>query len=312
MRSHPSRLAAAVCALALVSCKYVVFPDEEEDGSAKAKKGWSAEAIKVERTAAGDLRVELAIRNDTGDWSAMKALPKPARLVTKDGTKPCETVTVSSGFVSAGGHRLAPGFRMRGFVGGLKMEQQLQPIAVECKGAEAARGAKLLVDYVYWWGQFNYYQQTRNEIAGTLEVNLDEVKSDLDFPVADAPDKTIVNADAPLTGMNGVVVTLASVTRDDEGVVMNWKTANPGDYPSYVHLGVTPLIGSDGILYGFYEVPDLVSVPITPGKGTAQWSTKVGVPKDVKDLHIMLSVETGKKGLFQNYAVDLSGKLPRG
>jgi hypothetical protein len=285
-----------------------VFPEEDVGPSADAKKGWSAEAVKVERTAAGDLRIELAIRNDTGDWSAMKALPRPARLVAKGGDAVCETV-----FVSSGGHRLAAGFRMRGYVGGKKIEQKIQPISVECKGAQPARGAKLLVDYTYVYGTYNYYQQNRNETAGTLEVNLDEVKADLTYPVAqERKDPTFVKADAKLIGMNGVEVVLESAARDEQGLVMKWRTSNPGDYPSYVHLGVTPVIGSDGILYGFYELPDLVSVPITPGKGTAGWSTNVKVPPDVKDLHIMLSVETGKKGLFQHYAVDLSGKLARG
>lgn len=309
MRSPTSRAVVAAAALALAACQYIVFPEEEAGPSADAKKGWSAEAVKVEQTAAGDLRVELALRNDTGDWSAMKALPKPARLAGKGGAPvPCETV-----FVSSGGHRLAPGFRMRGFVGGKKVEQKLQPILVECKGTKAVDGSKLLVDYTYVYGQYNYYQQSRNETTGTLEVKLDEVKSDLSYPIAQArEDKTFVEADAPLTGMNGVVVVLKSVARDDQGLVMTWQTSNPGEYPSYVHLGVTPVIGSDGILYGFYELPDLVSVPITPGKGTAEWSTSVKVPAGVKDLHVMLSVESGKKGLFQNYAVDLSGKLPRG
>lgn len=304
MRSPTSRVVVAASALALASCQYIVFPEEDAGPSADAKKGWSAEAVKVERTAAGDLRVELALRNDTGDWSAMKALPKPARLAGKGASGTCETVSVSSG-----GHRLAAGFRMRGFVGGKKLEQKVQPIYVECKGAKAADGAKLLVDYTYVYGQYNYYQQNRNETTGTLEVKLDEVKSDLSYPIAQArEDKTFVKADASLTGMNGVVVVLKSVARDDQGLVMTWQTSNPGEYPSYVHLGVTPVIGSDGILYGFYELPDLVSVPITPGKGTAEWSTNVKVPADVKDLHIMLSVESGKKGLFQNYAIGISPK----
>jgi len=75
-----------------------------------------------------------------------------------------------------------------------------------------------------------------------------------------------------------------------------------------VHIGTPPVIGADGILYGFYETPDIVSVPITPAAGEAEWTTEVSVPKDVKDFYIMLSVETGKARLFENYAVDITDK----
>jgi hypothetical protein len=68
------------------------------------------------------------------------------------------------------------------------------------------------------------------------------------------------------------------------------------------------VIGEDGILYGFYETPDIVSVPITPAGDKAEWTTKVAVPQDVKGCYIMLSVETGKARLFANYAIDVTDK----
>jgi hypothetical protein len=68
------------------------------------------------------------------------------------------------------------------------------------------------------------------------------------------------------------------------------------------------VIGADGILYGFYETPDIVSVPITPAGDKAEWTTKVAVPQDVKGFYIMLSVESGKARRFANYAVDISDK----
>ncbi len=304
-----ARWALAACALALAACKYVVFPEMEDDASDDAKKGWSATPLAVARTAAGDLRIELALSNDTGDWSAMKAAPKkPARLVAKDGGEtPCETV-----FVSSGGHRLAPGYRMRGYVGGFKMEPELQPVAVECKGAQAAPGAKLLIDYLYVYGTYNYYEQAKNETAGTMEVKLDEVTPSLEFPGKLAGKVKLQPPEAALTGMNGVVVTLKAVERVESGLKLSWQSSNPGEYPSRVHIGVTPVIGADGFLYGFYELPDLVDVPITPAKGTADWTTEVAVPAAAKGFHVMMSLETGKKGLFEHYAVDISGKLPRG
>jgi hypothetical protein len=68
------------------------------------------------------------------------------------------------------------------------------------------------------------------------------------------------------------------------------------------------VIGEDGILYGFYETPDIVSVPITPAGDKAEWTTEVAVPQDVKSFCIMLSVESKKQRLFVNYAIDVSDK----
>jgi hypothetical protein len=87
-----------------------------------------------------------------------------------------------------------------------------------------------------------------------------------------------------------------------------WQTTNPGEYPTYVHIGNPPVIGEDGILYGFYETPDIVSVPITPAGDKAEWTTDVAVPKDVKGFYIMLSVESGKQRLFANYVIDITDK----
>jgi hypothetical protein len=69
-----------------------------------------------------------------------------------------------------------------------------------------------------------------------------------------------------------------------------------------------PVIGEDGILYGRYETPDIVSVLVAPAGDTAAWTTEVAVPQDVKGFYIMLSVESGKARLFANYAVDVTDK----
>jgi hypothetical protein len=104
------------------------------------------------------------------------------------------------------------------------------------------------------------------------------------------------------------VLTLVDVQRSKNSLQFNWQAANPGEYPTYVHVGNPPVIGADGIIYGFYETPDIVSVPITSAGGEAEWQTDVSVPQDVKGLYILLSVETGKARLFANYAVDISDK----
>ncbi|MBN1698566.1 MAG: hypothetical protein JW881_13710 [Spirochaetales bacterium] len=66
--------------------------------------------------------------------------------------------------------------------------------------------------------------------------------------------------------------------------------------------------GADGILSGFYISPNRPSVPITPAGKSAEWSTEVAVPGDVKGLYIMLSVESGKQRLFTNYCIDITDK----
>ena len=73
-----------------------------------------------------------------------------------------------------------------------------------------------------------------------------------------------------------------------------------------MHIGNPPVIGSDGIIYGFYETPDIVTAPITPGKGETEWTTEVMVPSGAHGLYILLSVESGKQRLFANYALDIS------
>ena len=69
------------------------------------------------------------------------------------------------------------------------------------------------------------------------------------------------------------------------------------------------MIGDDGVVYGYYESPDLASVPVTPAGGTAEWTTSVAVPGSVSGLHLLLSVESKKQRLFTNYLMDLTGAV---
>ncbi|MGA9349347.1 MAG: hypothetical protein WBW48_11170 [Anaerolineae bacterium] len=293
------------CALLLCACGYIVLPEEEEGASTSAgSKGWSAVATNIGKSAAGDLHIDLTIRNETGDWSAMQATAgKPAVFTAGGKTTNCDTV-----FVSTGGHRLAPGFQMRGYIAGTKAEPKTQLIYVECKGAEAAPGSKLSVNYSYVTGQYNYYEPEANKADGRLEINLDQVATDLKYPIASPVEGLIQKPDTQITALNDCVLTLTGVTRTDKGMQFKWLNSNPGEYPTYVHIGNPPVIGADGIIYGRYETPDLASVPITPAGGTAEWTTEVAVPKDVKGLYILLSVESGKQRLYANYAVDVTDK----
>ena len=65
------------------------------------------------------------------------------------------------------------------------------------------------------------------------------------------------------------------------------------------------MIGSNGIVYGYDEGPDLESVPVTPAGETAEWTTVTAVPDGVSGMYILLSVESMKQRLYVNYALEL-------
>ena len=291
-----------VCALLLSACAYIVLPEEESNPASSASKGWSAVVTNVGKSNAGDLRIELTLRNETAAWSAMKATAdKPAVLTTGGKTINCDTV-----FVSTGGHRLAPGFQMRGYIGGTKAEPKTQLIYVECKGAEAVPGSRLSFEYTFMTGQYNYYEPEANKANGKMELNLDQVVKDVKYPIAAPVEGLTQKPDTKITALNDCVLTLTDVVRTEKGMQFKWLNSNPGEYPTYVHIGNPPVIGADGILYGFYETPDIASVPVAGAGKTAEWTTDVTVPKDVKGLYILLSVESGKQRLYANYAIDIA------
>jgi hypothetical protein len=286
------------------ACVYIVLPDEEVPVAHIDSQGWSAAVTNVSAADGGGLHIDLAVRNDTLDWSAMQAIPEKPAVLTGSGGKSsnCDTV-----FVSSGGHRLPPGFRARGFTAGTKKEPEIQMIYVECGGAQASDGAKLSLDYSYVTGELNYYDQEANKVFGNLSVNLDEVQSDLQYPVGTAMEGLIHSIDTPITAINDIELQLAGVTRTENGLQLNWQTTNKSEYPGYVHIGTPPVIGTDGILYGYYEIMDLVSVPVTPAEDIATWTTEVIAPVEAGDLTLLLSVESKKQRWYVNYAVDLSG-----
>lgn len=302
MRFKKALLLALVFA-SMLSCRYIVLPEKPEDLSAGLSEGWSGMVTEVSQSSAGDLHIAITVRNDTGQWSAMQAAPdKPATLNSGGKSTSCDTV-----FVSSGGHRLAPGFQMRGYIGGTKYEQETQLIYVECAGVQADEGT-LSIDYSYVTGDYNYYEQEANKVNATMELDLSQVQSDLQYPMGRTVEGLVQPPEAEMIALNNVVLSLTGVERTEEGFTFTWQTENPGEYPSYVHVGNPPVIGEDGILYGYYETPDIVSVPVTPAGGTAEWTSEVVVPGDVAGYYIMLSVETGKQRLFTNYAVDITDK----
>ncbi|HMK09420.1 MAG TPA: hypothetical protein VK449_10350 [Anaerolineales bacterium] len=287
-----------------LACAYIVLPEGLETSSSASSKGWLALPTSVTTTADGALRVDLTLRNETGDWSAMKAgEDKPAVLHAGGADHECTTV-----FVGTGGHRVAPGFQLRGYTAGTAAKPEVQPVYVECPGVALQPGATLSIDYSYVTGPYNYYEQEKGRVDSTLEIGLDEVAQNLAYPVGESIEGLVQKPSKAMEAINKINLELTGVRRTVDGLEFSWKATNPGEYPSYVHIGNPPVIGADGILYGFYETPDIISAPITPAKGTAEWTTEVAVPADVGGLYILLSVETGKARLFANYAIDITDR----
>jgi hypothetical protein len=304
MRTKKNILMLLVSAAFLFACAYIVTPAPDVTPTSVSAKGWKGIVTNVGKNDAGDLHIDIAIRNETTDWSLMQAAEgKPAMLKTSDGkTTNCDTV-----FVSTGGNRLAPGFQMRGYTGGTKAAPKPQILYVECKGAAAAPGSKLIIDYSYVSGPFNYYVAAAFTNT-TMELNLDDVSRDLKYPIGDPIQGLIDKPDAGIQAINNCILTLPDVKRTDIGLEFSWHTKNPGAYPTYVHIGNPPVIGDDGVIYGFYESPDLADAPISPSGDVADWKTDVTVPSAVKGLYVLVSVESKQERFFVSHVIDITDK----
>jgi hypothetical protein len=304
-------LVAGLLVVILAGAGYVVVPACEANdhgwgcgAETMLTKGWIAQATNIGTSDTGDLHIDLAILNETGDWSAMQAVPaKPAVLSTSKGqTTNCETV-----FVGTGGHYLAPGFAMRGYTEGTDAAPTTQLIYVECKGGVVAPGSTLAMDVSYVTGPYNYYDKTAGKIDTKLEVNLDEVGIAPKLPIVTPVQGLIRKPSDKINGLNDVALSLVDAKRTPQGLEFSWQAFNSSEYPSALHVGPPPVLGADGILYGLYKDPGSVSAPLTsPGK-TTEWTTTVNAPQDVSGFYIMVSVETGTR-LFTNYAIDITDK----
>jgi hypothetical protein len=289
------------------ACVYIVLPEGLESQSAvdghSASRVWNAVVTKMDQNDAGDLHIDLAIRNDTNDWSTMQAAAgKPAVLTGKDGKKTsCDVV-----FVGTGGHRLAPGFQMRGYTTGKKDERKTQPLFVECKGVSDSAGSKLAVQYVSYNGILDDYSPEGNKAEGTLELDLDKVEENLTYPIAEALEGVVQDAEVSITALSDNIVTLQEVQRTDTGFQFTWQNFNPTKFALKTHIGTPPVIGDDGIIYGTYETLDLAPVPITPANENMQWTTEVAAPQEVNGFYILLSVESKKPRTYVNYAIDIT------
>jgi len=296
------------CTFFSFACVYVVLPEGLETPEAVVEgaelKVWNAVATNVGKSDTGDLHIDITIRNDTGDWSAMHSVAdKPAVLTSAGKTTNCETV-----FVGTGGHRLAPGFQMRGYTSEQEGALETQFLYVECKGADIVAGSTLSMEYVSFTGILDDYDPEANKVEGTLELNLDEITTDLTYPVAAAVDGLIQESGVSITGLSENVVTLLDVQRTDTGFQFKWQNFNLTKFPLKTHIGIPPVIGADGIIYGVYETIDMAPLDITPSKENMEWTTEVAVPQDVKGCYILLSVESKKPRTYVNYVLDISTK----
>ena len=296
------------CAFFSFACVYVVLPEglgtQEAVVEGSEFKVWNAVVTNVGKSDAGDLHIDITIRNDTGDWSTMHSVTdKPAVLTSAGKTVNCDTV-----FMGTGGHRLAPGFQMRGYTSEQDGVLETQLLYVECKGTEAVAGATLSIEYVSFSGILDDYDPEANKAEGTFELKLDEVVTDLTYPVATTVDGLIQEPGVSMTGLSENVVTLLDVQRTDTGLQFKWQNFNPTKFPLKTHIGIPPVIGADGIIYGVYETIDMAPIDITPSNANMEWTTDVAIPQDVKGCYILLSVESKKPRTYVNYVLDISDK----
>ena len=311
MRVRTTLAALIAMGLVVTGCDYIVPPfDNSTPTPFLSGNGWGADVIGVSEVNGG-IHIDLSLRNDTGDWSAMNVGASSAEVTDASGkTSTCSTVFVgTSVFVNDGGWYLAPGFSMKGYTAGSVASPVTQLNYVECAGVAKAPGEKLAIKYTYITGAFDYYTASPKTNA-TLNLNLDTVVTDIKYPVAaNAAGTKPVKIGDPIGAINGTTVQLMDVKRTSTGFEFSWKSTNPGTDQAYIHIGIPPVIGADGIIYGFYRSPHLTDDLITPaGGGTATWTTAVAVPKDVTGFYILLPVETRKQKYFVDHVVDITDK----
>lgn len=290
------------------SCVYIEIPDDivfPDKKNASGKHAWSAIVTNIQNSDTGKLHIDLSIRNETNEWSKLVAVPgKPAVIKTGDGkSSNCSTV-----FVSTGGHRLAPGFQMRGYTTGKKDNPEIQLLFVECEGISTTEGTSLTINYESYSGDLDDYSPDANKTTGVLDVSLGEVVTDLSYPIATPVDGLIRNPDNSILALSENVVTLINVDRTESGFDFLWQNFNPSKFPLKTHIGTPPVIGENGIIYGVYETLDIVDVPITPPQANVEWSTNVMAPQNETGFYILLSVESKKPRTYVNYAINISDK----
>jgi len=157
-------------------------------------------------------------------------------------------------------------------------------------------------------GDLDYYHQDENEGTGTIELSLDEIASDLVYPVNEAIEGLVKPADADIPAISDNTVNLLDVQRTETGFQFTWQNHNPTGFALTTHIGTPPVIGEAGIIYGVYEIMDIAPVSLTPAGEKIQWTTEIKVPSDEKGFYILLSVESKQMRLYVNHLIDIMVK----
>ena len=186
--------------------------------------------------------------------------------------------------------------------------QQLNLFMWNAKALKLTPGSTLAIDYVSYGGELDDYDPEANKTEGVLELNLDEVVTDLTYPVASPVEGLILEPGVEITALSENVITLLDTLRTDTGFQFTWQNYNPTKFPLKTHIGIPPVIGADGIIYGPYETIDIAPIPITAANGKVEWTTEVVVPQDGQGFYILLSVELKKPRTYLNYVIDISDK----
>lgn len=292
-----------VLAITTLGCRYIVVPEDLIAEKVESEL-WGAVVSNVTQTDAGDLHIDITIQNKTGEWSSMRAVDgEPAILTNGENSQECDVV-----FLGTGGYRLAPGFQMRGYTTGTKFEPLTQMIYVECMGARAEPGATLSIDYIYFNGDLDYYHQEDNKSEGTLVLSLDEIATDLKYPVFENVEGLALPPGTEIPAISENVVKLIGVQRTEEGFEFAWENFNPTEFALKTHIGTPPVIGEAGILYGVFQIMDLASVPLTPSNEKVEWTTAINAPADEKGFYILLSVESKQMRMYVNHLIDITDK----
>ena len=301
MRTRTLLALVGMLGLAASGCDYIVPPIEfaTPTPAINTSSGWAGFVTGVS-DAGGGVHVDLAIENKSGDWSAMDVGYTKASVDGQDCTK---AFLGTAAFVADGGWYIPNGFAMKGYTADNK--GTIQQFYVECPGSKAA-AKKLHIDYRYITGPFNYYRASTYYKA-SMDLDLTKVKTDLKVPVVDKQ-ATIEKAGDPITGINNCTLTLKDTKRTADGLEFTWEVANPTSDPASLHIGNPPVLGTDGILYGFYLSPHLGIVPLAPSKGVASWTTTVTVPAAAKGLYLLAPVESQQQKYFVDHVVDITDK----
>jgi hypothetical protein len=311
------KILAVACAVGLVAtaCGYIVPPIEEITPPPAFKDlGWAGTVNGVS-SANGGLHVDLSIENRTGDFSAMDVTKSKASVTSGGSKTDCGTVFVgTSPFVNNAGWFIPSGFAMSGYTKGPVTKQVKQALYVECAGVSPAAGQKLVIDYTYITGPFNYYVASDKHTA-EMTLDLGKVVKGQKYPVSEANiGATIEKFDAVLEGINHLTVQLKDAKRTDTGLEFTWEVNNPiaGQDHAYMHIGYPPVLGSDGILYGPYVSPHQATYGDNgtdlraPALGKVTFTTTVTVPKEVTGLYVIVPEETKQAKYFVDHVIDIT------